>query len=216
MRALYQYYVYLHYWFLNFKNTDFEYSTPTYKLKKHFFSGPVSASSSSSIYPLDPLHCLFHILSSTAFNGIIKKNNEDRKRRENRDGEGRLRRRSGVEVKSERGSGGCPKADTSRTANPTEHHSISLESFCFKVKSVTKEPNSNSSSSKHCSVPIYGPNPSSEGQAWKDTHTHFCFHSDFIKVSPHEQLSSVYSALFEPLMLSLLSLPHTLIHTHSQ
>ena len=76
-------------------NTDFEYSTPTYNLKNVFFPGPVSASS-SSIYPLDPLHCFFHILSSPAFNGIIKKNNEDRKLRENQDGEGRLRRRSGV------------------------------------------------------------------------------------------------------------------------
>lgn len=70
------------------------------------------------------------------------------------------------------GSGVCPKTDTSQTANPKEHYSISLQSFCFKVKSVTKEQNHSSNSSRHSSVPIYGPNPSSERQAQKERHTH--------------------------------------------
>ncbi len=72
---------------------------------------------------------------------------------------------------------GVLKTDTSQAANPKEFYSISLESFCFKVKSVTKESNPNSNSSKRCSVPIYGPNPGSERQERKERDTHIRTHT---------------------------------------
>lgn len=115
--------------------------------------------------------CSLYVHSSAAFNRNIKEKNEDRKADPNtieREDWGQ-----GAEWRERaRGSGGCPESDTSQTANPKEFYSISLESFCFKVKSITKEPSPDSNSSKHCSVPIYSPNHGSEGQQHTHIHTH--------------------------------------------
>lgn len=121
--------------------------------------------------------------------------------------------------KRKRGSWWCPKPENSDTPNPREFYSISLESFCSKVRSVTWEPSPNS----NCSVPICSANLGSERQGQNKTHwrgkksslrqarKHTGLYCNFIKVRSHEQLSWRLKWILSSKAKMLSLFPHTSI-----